>query len=101
MRTDRKRAALALTLIGTLAGCTTGSDQHPFVGWGDGFGEATKQTLAAQIIDPEPVYDTALEGSGEHAAQAAERYRTDKVKKPERMKTSDVSGNAASAGGNQ
>lgn len=98
MRID-PRAIVAAGLAGLLSACTTGDDQHPFVGWGENFGEASRQTLAAQVIDPDPVYDAAVpESSGAHAAQAIERYRTDKVKKPERLRTSDVSGTGSSSG---
>lgn len=44
--------------------------------------------MAAQVIDPTPAYETpTLQSSAEHAGQAAERYRTDKVKKPDKTMT--------------
>lgn len=65
----------------------------------DNWGEANRQTMAAQIIDPVPEYaDANPTTSGEHAAQAIERYRTDKVKKPDKVKTT-TAGSAAAAGG--
>ena len=101
MPTKSIRAIAALGLAGLLGACTADAE-HPVIGWPDNFGEASRQTLAAQIIDPDPVYDTAVpESSGAHAAQAGERYRTDKVKKPERLKTSDISGEAVSSGNGQ
>lgn len=69
----------------------------------EGWGEANRQTMAAQIIDPTPHYDTAVpETSGEHAAKATERYRDDKVKQPEKLKTSNTStgGGSSTGGGN-
>jgi hypothetical protein len=58
-----------------------------------GFGEANRQTMMAQVVDPDPQYDKPLETSAEHAAQANDRYHKDKVKKPERIKsTSGVGG---------
>ena len=40
------------------------------------------------IIDPDPVYNEPVpETHAEHAGQAVERYRTDKVKVPDRVKT--------------
>lgn len=64
----------------------------------DNWGEANRQTMAAQIIDPTPEYDHANPTtSGEHAAQAIERYRTDKVKKPDKVKTT-TAGSAAAGG---
>lgn len=75
-----------------LAGCQHGADTGlPYLGGKDNFGEANRMTMAAQIIDPDPVYDTLVpETHGEHAGQAVERYRTDKVKKPDRTKTTDA-----------
>ncbi|MBC2666293.1 hypothetical protein H7F51_12260 [Novosphingobium flavum] len=52
------------------------------------WGEANRQTMAAQIIDPAPHYDTAApQGSGVQGVAAVERYRTDKVKVPEKSGT--------------
>lgn len=86
------------TLLAVLAltGCEhTGGTAMP-----SNFGEATRQTMAAQVIDPDPAYDYSVpETSAAHAAQAAERYRTDKVKQPERVRTTNV-GNGGSSGGN-
>ena len=58
------------------------------------FGEAKNMTMAAQIIDPDPQYEYLDPlTSGQHAAQAVERYRKDAVKKPERISsTRTVSG---------
>ena len=83
---------LAVTAMGLLlvAGCTTSSSMH-YGADAEGWGEANRQTMAAQIIDPAPHYDYAVpQTSGEHVEKAIERYRTDAVKKPERMKTSNV-----------
>ena len=45
--------------------------------------------MMAQVVNPVPEYDTLNPPtSGEHAGQAAERYRTDKVKQPENVSTS-------------
>ena len=94
MPTELKRIcaiALALQLV---AGCTTSSSAElgaDAVGWG----EANRQTMAAQIIDPTPQYDDAVpQTSGDKTAGAIERYRTDKVKKPERIGTGSGSGSS-------
>ncbi len=56
------------------------------------FGEPNRQTMMAQVIDPDPQYDEATApSSAEHAAQAVERYRNDKVKKPDRVRTTQGS----------
>ena len=70
----------------TLAGCSTTSPTGRIED--TNFGEANKATFAAQMIDPDPQYeflDPAT--SGEHAAQAVERYRKDAVKRPERVRS--------------
>lgn len=83
MNTDRLRW-LALAALPLLAAC-----EHDFMGSArpaSTFGEANRQTMMAQVVDPEPQYDTLVPpSSGEHAGQAGERYRTDKVKKPDRV----------------
>ncbi|MDP3676142.1 MAG: hypothetical protein Q8R44_13790 [Novosphingobium sp.] len=57
-------------------------------------GEAIRTTFAAQVIDPDPQYEFLdPPTSGEHAAQAVARYRTDKVKKPERVSSTQSVGN--------
>ena len=48
--------------------------------------------MAAQVVDPDPQYETLNPPtSGEHAGQAAERYRGDKVKKPVRETVASAS----------
>lgn len=56
-------------------------------------GEAKAITMRAQIIDPNPQYEYLDPmTSADHAAQAIARYRTDRVKKPERVRSTDVTG---------
>lgn len=86
MNIDRRLSALSISggLL-LLAGC-----EHSLTEPKDAasFGEPNRQTMLAQVIDPDPLYDTpTLPSSGEHAAQAIERYRTDKVKKPDKVRT--------------
>ena len=81
-----------------LAGCSTTSKTGSIED--TTMGEALHMTLAAQVIDPDPQYeylDPAT--SGQHAAQAIERYRTDKVKKPERI-SSTSRGSSSGSGAN-
>lgn len=101
MRTELLKLATGAASLALLSGCATaGPNGHPYMGGADNFGEANLQTYMAQVVDPTPVYDTVVpESHAEHAAQAVERYRTDKVKVPERMNTSEVSREAAGAGG--
>lgn len=87
--------ALAATALG---GCAT--DQAAFGGPGvsEAATMAVNDTLAAQIIDPNPQYDAPLQGQGVQAAEAYERYVKGAVKKPERVSTSNV-GMSGGAGG--
>ena len=93
------KLALAGMLSASLAGCAANGKSvlNPVDNWG----EANRQTMAAQIIDPTPVYDYAIPASsGDLAAKAIERYRTDKVKKPERVQTSKIGTQGGGSGGN-
>jgi len=95
-------AAVASTLAAALAGCAT--DGQDFLSGADpNFGEAVRQTMAAQVIDPDPQYDYAVpESNGQHATAAIERYRTGQVRQPERVSTSELgeSGNGSSMSNN-
>lgn len=88
-------AALALALIPASALAAPAAAP-------DNWGEANRQTMAAQIIDPTPEYATQVpESSGAHAQKASERYRTDKVKLPDKLRTSSTqSGGGGGNGGN-
>ncbi|MFA7588015.1 MAG: hypothetical protein WCY11_17795 [Novosphingobium sp.] len=87
-RPNRALALLSGPALLALGGCV---HDTVYLGGPDNFGEANRQTFAAQVIDPQPEYDELVpETSAEHAAQAVERYRQDKVKQPDRVKTSDL-----------
>jgi type IV pilus biogenesis protein CpaD/CtpE len=89
-------AAVLLSLL--VAGCATGPNSRANIP--DNFGEANRQTMMAQVIDPTPVYETTVpESSGEHAAQAVERYRKGEVKKPDRVKTTNAGAGTSAGGG--
>lgn len=62
------------------------------------FGEANRQTMMAQVVDPEPEYDTLVPAtSAEHAAQAIDRYSKGTVKQPDRVRsTISTSGSSSS-----
>jgi hypothetical protein len=63
------------------------------------FGEANRQTMMAQVVNPDPVYDEPMVTSGEHAQQAIERYATDSVKQPESISTTETIGGGGGGGG--
>jgi len=89
-----RAGVLALALAGPLCACAAQQrGPEPILGGQDNFGEANRQTLAAQIVDPIPTYQTVVpETSAAHAAMAIERYNTDKVKKPEKVNSGSSSG---------
>ena len=85
-------AAIALLAL-PLAACTPNDPT---------LGGAVKHNYAMQVIDPDPEYKGTPEegGSGDKAEGAMERYRTDKVKKPQGIRTtSGISGGSGSGGG--
>lgn len=96
MRTEPALVAICVALA-ALSGCTdAGVKSASAASWG----EANRQTMAAQIIDPDPQYDTALPAtSGSHAAAAVDRYNKDQVKKPDKVRTTNV-GSGSGSGGN-
>jgi len=81
MISDRRILALAV-LLPALAAC-----EHNYPGpAASNFGDANRVTMAAQVVDPDPQYDTLNPPtSAEKAGQAVERYRKDAVKQPQRQ----------------
>jgi len=56
-------------------------------------GKAVRTTMAAQVVNPEPVYDDAIPTTdAAKAAAAVDRYRTDRVKKPDTIRTTSGEG---------
>lgn len=81
------RIAIAATALSLAGAC---ADNSMFDRPGDAaFGEANRQTMMAQVVNPDPVYEGEMTTSGDHAAQAVERYRTDSVKEPETISTTE------------
>ena len=79
MISDRRLLALAM-LLPALAAC-----EHNYPGpAASHFGDANRATMMAQVVDPNPEYDTLNPPtSAQHAGQAADRYAKDAVKQPE------------------
>ena len=90
MATNTKALRTALLTAGVIAtaGCATGSgnDFMADTSWG----EANRRTMAAQVIDPNPVYDTAIPPtSAQNAVSAIDRYYDDAVKEPDEVSTTE------------
>lgn len=96
MNTRFVRLAPLLALAIGLAGCATNPlYEKP----GDStFGEANRQTMMAEIVNPDPSYSKPLETSGDHAQQAIERYRNGTVQQPEASSTMGGAGGGGGAG---
>jgi hypothetical protein len=85
-------------LLPTVAGCAS-TLPSIYESAGDStFGEANRQTMMAQVVNPEPVYQESMVSSGDHAAYAVERYNNDAVKEPENIRTTNA-GNVRGSGG--
>nr|WP_298930160.1 hypothetical protein [uncultured Erythrobacter sp.] len=73
----------------SLGGCSVADKE--LLGYQDpSWGEANRATMAAQVINPNPEYDTLVpESSAENAVNAIERYRDGTVEQPERQSTTE------------
>ncbi|AMK22812.1 MULTISPECIES: hypothetical protein [unclassified Sphingobium] len=79
-------------LLPLLAGCTANDPT---------FGGAVRSNYAMQVINPDPHYEGTLVegGDGQRSAAAVERYRTDKVKPPQSIRTTSGTGGGAGGSG--
>ena len=80
-------AAVAATLA--LSACAVADKE--LMGYQDPtWGEANRATMAAQVINPNPEYDTAVPAtSAQNAVNAIDRYREGKVEQPDRQSTTE------------
>ena len=79
MNFDPRMAAAALAIAA--AGCTP-TDAT--------LGNAVRTTMAAQVVDPDPRHDGAVPTTdAAKAAGAVDRYRRDRVKKPDTISTTE------------
>lgn len=92
MSCDLGRIAVAAAAMALLGGCTAVDP---------GMGEALKYDMAAQTIDPDPVYadsDAKPGDNGAVGAEAVKRYRKGQVKAIETIRTGN-GGSGGSGGG--
>lgn len=73
-----------------LAGCST--YYSPGAGRLDeaDFGEANRMTFSAMVVDPDPQYDTPMEGNAERAVNGIEDYREGNVEEPEEVRSTET-----------
>lgn len=80
MNIDAKRLALPVAFL-SLGACTQSmlTDGGPTAE----FGEPNRQTMAAQVINPDPDYDSVVPASSAaRASEAVNRYEQDAIKEP-------------------
>ncbi|MXO62259.1 hypothetical protein [Qipengyuania oceanensis] len=95
MNIDPKKVAFVLGASAMLGACATDPKTGDFVQYE--FGDAVKQTMMAQVVDPDPEYETLVpESSGEHSSAAIKRYREGNVKEPRRQGVTSGSGGGGS-----
>ena len=100
MNIDPKRAMLAALALAALSGCTFDPQTGHIVPVQPELGEASKQTFAAQVVDPDPHYPAPATVSGDQTARAVEAYREGKVEEPKApTPTSGLSGSGGSGSG--
>jgi hypothetical protein len=87
----RRAALAAIAALPLLSAC-----EHDMAGIGgpaSTFGEANRQTMMAQVVDPDPEYEFRdPDTSAQHAADAVERYRRDEVKQPDSIRSTETGG---------
>lgn len=97
MASDRTRFGLALAAFAIVL-TSPAAAKKPKPAQTDNWGEAVRQTMSAQIIDPNPQYDSAVPVSnGERVSAATDRYRAGRVKQPDNVSASRVGRQAAAA----
>lgn len=99
MNYKHTRAGSAIAALAMLAGCASTLPSFYEEAGDSKFGEANRQTMMAQVINPEPVYEGPMVTSGDHAADAIERYNTDSVKEPENIRTTNAGVGSGSGSG--
>jgi type IV pilus biogenesis protein CpaD/CtpE len=100
MNIDPKRTMLAAFALAALSGCTFDPRTGHIVPVQPELGEASKQTFAAQVVDPDPHYPAPATVSGDQTARAVEAYREGKVEEPKApTPTSGLSGSGSGGSG--
>lgn len=76
-----RRLALAPLFALAVAGCTPTDIT---------LGNSVRQTMAAQVVDPDPQYEDAIPTTDAAKTSAAvKRYRSDTVKQPDTIRTTE------------
>jgi hypothetical protein len=102
MSIDPKRLGLVVLAVALLTGCNFDPRTGHLVPSHPELGEASRETFAAQVIDPDPQYKDAATSSGVQAARATEAYRKGTVEEPQAPNPTQAiggSGGSSSGGG--
>lgn len=90
MSSKRVSAAAISALALALSACAT-VDKEAFGYQDPSWGEANRATMAAQVINPNPEYETLVpETSAVNAVNAIDRYRDGRVEQPDRISTTEA-----------
>ncbi|MFL0357713.1 hypothetical protein ACI5KX_14715 [Erythrobacter sp. GH1-10] len=86
--------SIAIVTVSALALSACAVSDKEFMGYQDPtWGDANRATMAAQVINPNPEYDTLVpETSAQNAVNAIDRYREGTVEQPERISTTESIG---------
>ena len=91
MNIERNRIMLAGATVFALAACTNNDGRIDLAQGDPTWGDANRATMAAQVIDPSPEYDTPIPPtSASNAVRATDAYSEGQVEQPERIRTTDV-----------
>ncbi len=79
MNIKLRMTAVAVAATALVVGCTPTDIS---------FGNSVRQTMAAQVVNPDPQYENPIPTTdASKSAEAVKRYRTDKVKQPDAVRT--------------
>lgn len=90
MTIERTRILLAGMAVLAASACVNNDGRFDLTSADPTWGAANRATMAAQVIDPSPEYDTPIPPtSAVNAVRAADAYREGRVEEPERIRTTD------------
>ena len=88
-----------VALPAVVAACDMDKYTQSYDTIGPGYGDATAQNFALQVIDPEPpVMEEPAEMHGVRAALMFDRYKKDQAEEPEEVDTQSISGGGGGGG---
>ncbi len=90
MTIDRTRLLLASAAALAASACVNNDGRFDLQAGDPTWGDANRMTMAAQVIDPAPEYDTPIPPTtAVNASRAADAYREGRVEQPDRISTTE------------